>query len=131
MSSEKIKSDSYCVVGRHRSATTKSYGTITSKFSKVIIGYCSICNRKKSMTVSDNTIQAKGLGNFFKNLVKKGLMHQNMAKNTLSNRGRSLDLTAKLATAAASRNSKGALSTLPELLTSYNTRKGLYVGKKF
>ena len=73
MSYENFKSDSFCVGGRHRSATTKIYGNITSKVSKVLIGYCSICNRKKSMTVSDNTIQAEGLGNFFKNLAKKRL----------------------------------------------------------
>ena len=40
-----------------------------------------------------------------------------MAKNVLCNPGRTLDLTAKIATAAASRNSKQALSTLPELIT--------------
>ena len=38
-----------------------------------------------------------------------------MAKNVLSNPGRALDLTAKIA-AAASRNCKQALSTLPELI---------------
>ena len=64
---------SYCVRGRHRSATSIVYGDITSKCSKVLIGYWSICNRKKLMTVSDNTIQAEGLGDFFKNLCKKGL----------------------------------------------------------
>ena len=52
-----------------------------------------------------------------------------MAKNILSNSGRALDLTAKIATAAAFRNSKQALSTLPELITFYNTGKGLYLGK--
>ena len=52
-----------------------------------------------------------------------------MAKNVLSNPGRALDLTAKIATAAASRNSKQTLSTLPELITFYNTGKGLYLGK--
>ena len=52
-----------------------------------------------------------------------------MAKNVLSNRGRALDLTAKMATAAVSKNSKQALSTLPELITFYNTGKGLYLGK--
>ena len=70
MSFNKFKSDSYCVGGRHRSATIKIYGDITSKCSKVLIGYCSICNRKKSMTVSDNTVKAEGLGSFFKNLGK-------------------------------------------------------------
>ena len=52
-----------------------------------------------------------------------------MAKNVLSNPGRALDLTAKIATAAVSKNSKQALSTLPELITFYNTRKCLYLGK--
>ena len=50
-------------------------------------------------------------------------------KNVLSNPGRALDLTAKKATATASRNTKQALSTLPELTTFYNTGKGLYLGK--
>ena len=70
MSFQNSKSDFHCVGGRHRSATTKIYGDITSKNCKVLIGYCSICNRKKIMTVSDNTIQAGGLGSFFKNLGK-------------------------------------------------------------
>ena len=82
------------------------------------------------MTVNDNTIQVEGLGEFFKNLGKKGLnVSKKMAKNVLSNPGRALDLTAKIATAVASRNSKQALSTLPELITFYNTGKGLYLGK--
>ena len=67
MSFQKFKTDSYCVGGRHRSATIKIYGDITSKKSKVLIGYCSVCNREKSMTVSDKTIKAEGLGSFFKN----------------------------------------------------------------
>ena len=68
MSFNKIENDSYCVGGRHRSATTKIYGNITSKGSKVLSGCCSICSRKRSMTVSDNTIIGEGLGDFFKNL---------------------------------------------------------------
>ena len=44
-----------------------------------------------------------------------------MAKNVLTDPGRALDLTAKTATTAASKNSKQALSTLPELITFYNT----------
>ena len=89
-----------------------------------------ICHREKTMIVSDNVIQAEGLGDFFKNLGKKGLnVSKKMAKKVLSNPGLALDLTAKIATAAASRNSKQALSTLPELITFYNTGKGLYLGK--
>ena len=121
-----FKTDSYCVGEGHRSATVKIHGDVTFKVSKVLIGYCSVCNRKKSMTVSDDTIKAEGLGDFFKNLGKKGLnVSKKMAKNVLSNPGRALNLTAKTATAAASRNSKKALSTLPESITFYNTGKRL------
>ena len=70
MSFQKFKSVSYCVGGRHRSATTNFYGDITSKGSKVLIGFCSSCIRKKSRTVSDNTIQAESLGDCFRNLGK-------------------------------------------------------------
>ena len=73
MTLNKFKTDSYCVGGRHRSATKNIYGDITSKGSKVLIGYCSVCNRKKSMTDSDDTIKAEGRGDLFKNLLKKGL----------------------------------------------------------
>ena len=63
------------------------------------------------MTVSDDTIKGEGLGNFLKNLGKKGLIvSKKMAKNVSSNPRRALDLTAKIATAAASPNSKPALS---------------------
>ena len=118
MSFNKFKSDSYCVGGKHRSSTVKLYGDITSKVSKVLFGFCSKCNRKKSMTVNDNTIQAKNLGEFFKNLGKNRLnVSEKMAKNVLSNPGRTLDLTAEMATADVSKNSKQALSTLTEFIT--------------
>ena len=52
-----------------------------------------------------------------------------MARNVLNNPGQALDITAKTATAAVSQNSKQALSTLLELITFYNTGKGLYLGK--
>ena len=135
MSFQKFKTISYCVGGRHRSVTINIVGDITvnkktGKEDKLLVGKCVICDRKKTMIVSDNVIQAEGLGDFFKNLGKKGHnLSKKMAKNVLSNPGRTLDLTAKIATAAASRNSKQALSTLPELITSYNTGKGLYLGK--
>ena len=134
MSFNNFKSDSYCVGGRHKSATKNIVGEITinkktgKEDVKLLVGKCVICNRKKTMIVSDNVIQAEGLGDFFKNLGKKGLnASKKMAKNVLSNPGRALDLTAKIATAAASRNSKQALSTLPELITFYHTGKGLYL----
>ena len=88
------------------------------------------CDERKSKIVSDNVIQAEGLGDFFKNLGKKGLnVSKNMAMNVSSNPGRALDLTAKIATAVVSQNSKQALSTFTELITFYSTGKGLYLGK--
>ena len=52
-----------------------------------------------------------------------------MAKNVLKNPTRALDITANIATAAASRNPKNVMSTLPELITFYNTGIGFYLGK--
>ena len=131
MSFQKFKSDSYCVGGRHRSATVKIYGDITSKGGKVLIGYCSICNRKRSMTVSDNTIEAEALSSFFENLGGKisAKAGEKLAKNVISNPGRALDLTAKIATSAATKTPKAALSTLPEVIKFYHTVKGFYLGK--
>ena len=134
MSFQKFKSDSYCVGGRQRSASKNIVGDITiskktGKEVKLLVGKCVICDRKKTMIVSDNVIQAEGLGDFFKKLGKKGLnVSKKMAKNVLSNPGGALDLSAKIATAAASRNSKQALSTLPELITFHNTGKCLHLG---
>ena len=122
MSFQKFETGPYCVGGRHRSAAIKIYGDITSEGSKVLIGYCSVCNRKKSMTVSDNTIKAEGLGSFFKNLGKiSAKAGEKLAKNVISNPGRAFDLTAKIATAAATKSPKAALSTLPEVINFYHT----------
>ena len=83
---------------------------------------------KKSMTVSDNTNQPEGLGSFFKNLgricAKTGIK---IATNALKNPARFLEIGANVATAAASRNPKAALSTLPEVIKFYYTGKGLYL----
>ena len=38
---------------------------------KLLFGQCLLCNRKKSMTVIDDTIQAEGFGDFFRILHKK------------------------------------------------------------
>ena len=135
MNSQKFKTNSYCVGGKHHSGTENIAGEITTNKEtgrevKLLVGYCVICNRKKSMIVSDNTIKAEGLGSFFKNLRKfSSKAGKKLAKNVLSNPGRALDLTTKISTGAASRNSEQALSTLPELITFYNTGKGLYLGK--
>ena len=81
MSFSNYTSDNFCVGRKHRSATVKIYGDLTSE-GKVLIGLNSICNRKKSMNVSDNTIKAEVLGDFFRNLGKKGLMYQKRWRKT-------------------------------------------------
>ena len=129
MSSQKFKIDGYCVGGRHKSGTKKLVGEITinkktGKEVKLLVGRCVICDRKKTMIVSDNVIQAEGLGNFFKNLGKfSSKAGKKLAKNLISNPRRALDLTAKIATAAASKSPKAALSTLPEVINFYHMVK--------
>ena len=87
MNSQKFENNSYCVGGKHRSGTKNITGEITvnkktGREIKLLVGKCVICNRKKSMIVSDNTIQAEGLGDFFKNLGKKGLNVSKKWQNT-------------------------------------------------
>ena len=82
------------------------------------------------MIVSDNTIQAEELGSFFKNLGKiSAKASKKLATNVLKNTGRALEIGANVATAAASRNPKAALSTLTEVINFYHTGKSLYLGK--
>ena len=135
MNSQKFKTNSYCVGGKHYSGTKNITGEITvnkktGKQIKLLVGKCVICDPKNSMTVSDNTIQAEGLGDFFKNLGKiSAKAGKKLAKNVLCNPGRALDLTAKIATAAATKIPKAALSALPEVINFYHTGKGVYLGK--
>ena len=135
MSFQKFKTNSYCVGGRHQSATKNIVGDITinkktSKEVKLLVGKCVICDRKKTMIFSDNVIQAEGLSDFFKNLGKSSVkVGKKLAKNVLKNPSRALDITANIATAAASRSPKNVLSTLPEVINFYHTGKGVYLGK--
>ena len=75
MSFQKYKTNSYCVGGRHHSSTSNITGDITINKKtgtevKLLVGKCTVCNRRKTMIVSDNVSQAEGLGDFFKNLGK-------------------------------------------------------------
>ena len=135
MSSKKFETDSYCVGGRHKSGTKNIVGEIrnnkkTGKEVKLLVGKCMICDRKKSMIDSDSVIQAEGLGSFFKNLGKlSAKAGKKLAKNVLKNPSRALEIGANIATAAATKSPKAALSTLPEVINFYHTGKGLYLGK--
>ena len=68
------------------------------------------------------------MGSFFKNLGKiSAKAGKKLATNALKNPARFLEIGANVATAAASRNPKAALSTLPEVIIFYHTGKGLYL----
>ena len=82
------------------------------------------------MTDSDNTIKAEGLSRFFKNLGKlSAKAGTKIATNVIKNPGRALEIGANVATAAASRNPKSVLSTLPEVIKFYHKGRGVYLGK--
>ena len=75
MNSQKFKTNSYCVGGEHYSRTKNVTGEITvnkktGKQVKLLVGKCVICNRKKSMIVSDNIIEVEGLGVFLQKFGK-------------------------------------------------------------
>ena len=102
----KFKTNSYCVGGRHYSGTNHISGAITSKSNKMLRGFCTRCRRKKSMTVSDETIEAEGLKHFFKSV---GRATVNFGKKVANNPVRALEIASKIGSSAASRNPRAAL----------------------
>ena len=93
---------------------------------KLLGGTCSTCKRNKSLIVSDQTIQAEGLGDFFKHL---GSAAKNVGKKILNNPGRALEIAANIGTAAASKNPKLFAATAPDIIKFVHQGKGLYLGK--
>ena len=65
MSCETAKVDSHCVDGRHQSAAISIEGDVTKTLQSKLFGKSAQDNREKTIIVSDNTIAAEGLGNFF------------------------------------------------------------------
>ena len=131
MSFIKFKNNSYCVGGKHYSATINIRGDITQNKKtgapvKLLRGTCSTCKRNKSLIVSDQTIQAEGLGNFFKHL---GSAAKNVGKKILNNPGRALEIAANIGTAAASKNPRMIAATAPDIIKFVHQGKGLYLGK--
>ena len=131
MSFNKFKNNSYCVGGKHYSATTNIRGDITQNKKtgmpvKLLRGTCSTCKRNKSLIVSDQTIQAEGLGDFFRGIGKAA---KNVGKKILNNPGRALELAANIGTAAASKNPKLIAATAPDIIKFVHQGKGLYLGK--
>ena len=131
MSFSKFKNNSYCVGGKHYSATTNIRGDITQNKKtgaavKLLRGTCSTCKRNKSPIVSDQTIQAEGLGDFFRGVGKAA---KNVGKKILNNPGRALELAANIGTAAASKKPRMIAATAPDFIKFVHQGKGLYLGK--
>ena len=127
----KFKNNSYCVGGKHYSATTNIRGDITQNKKtgapvKLLGGTCSTCKRNKSLIVSEQTINGEGLGNFFKHL---GSAAKNVGKKILNNPGRALELAANIGTAAASKNPRMIAATAPDIIKFVHQGKGSYLGK--
>ena len=78
------------------------------------------------LIVSDQTISAEGLADFFKHIGKAA---KNVGKKILNNPGRALELAANIGTAAASKNPKLIAATAPDLIKFVHQGKGLYLGE--
>ena len=122
-----FKTNSYCVGGRHYSGTNNIRGVISAKGTKMLKGNCVKCNRNKSMTVSDATIEAEGLKDFFKSV---GRATVNFGKKVANNPIRALEIASKIGTAAASRNPRAALSATPDFIKFATTGEGIKVVQK-
>ena len=131
MSFSKFKNNSSCVGGKHYSTTINIRGDITQNKKtgapvKFLRGTCSTCKRNKSLIVSDQTIQAEGLGEFFRGIGKAA---KSVGKKLLNNLGRALELAANIGTAAASKNPRMIAATAPDIIKFVHQGKGLYMGK--
>ena len=131
MSFSKFKNNSYCVGGKHYSTTTNIRGDITQNEKtgapvKLLRGTCSSCKRNKSLIVSDQTIQAEELGDFFRGIGKAA---KSVGKKVLNNPGRAIELATNIGTAAASKNPRMIAATAPDIIKFVHQGKGLYLGK--
>ena len=122
----KFKTNSYCVGGRHYSGANNIRGFVSAKGTKMLKGNCVKC-RNKSMTLSDATIEAEGLKDFFKSV---GRATANFGKKVANNPVRALELASKIGSATASRNPRAALSATPDLIKLTTTGEGIKVVQK-
>ena len=90
-------------------------------------GNCVKCKRNKSMTISDATLEAEGLEDFFKSI---GRATVNFGKKVANNPVRALEIASKIGFAAASRNPRAALSATPDLIKIATTGEGIKVVRK-
>ena len=124
---QKFKTNSYCVGGRHYSGTNNIIGFFTSKGTKMLKINCVKFKRNKSMTVSDATIEAEGLKDFFKSVGKTTV---NFGKKVANNPVRALEIASKIGSAVASRIPRAALSATRHLIEFATTGEGINVVQK-
>ena len=123
----KFKTNSHCVGGRHYSGNNNIRGVISTKGTEILKANCINFKRNKSMTVSDATIQAEGLNDFFKSVGKATV---NFGKKVANNPLRALEVASKIGSAAASRNPKAALAATPDLIKFATNGEGISVVQK-
>ena len=124
---KKFKTNLYCVGGRHYSGFIKIHVFISAKGTKMFKCNCVKCRRNKSMTVSDATIEAEGLKDFFKSV---GKATNNFGKKVANNPVKVFEKASKIGSAAASRNPRAALSATPDLIKIATTGEGVKVVQK-
>ena len=123
----KFKTNSYCVGGRYYSGTNNIGGAVSAKGTKMLKGNCVKCRRNIFILVSDATIEAEGLKDFFKSV---GRATVNFGKKVANNPVRALEIASKIGSAAASRNPRAALSATPDLIIFATTGEGIRVVQK-
>ena len=85
------------------------------------------CKRNKSMTVSDATIEAEGLKDFFKSV---GRATVGFGRKVTNNPVRALERASKIGSAAAPRNPRAALSATLDSIKFATTGEGIKVVQK-
>ena len=79
------------------------------------------------MTVSEATIEAEGLKDFFKSDCRAT---DNFGKKVPNNPVKALEIASKIGSAAACRNPRAALSATPDLINFATTGEGIKVLQK-
>ena len=132
----KLKTNSYSVCSRHYCGTNNIRGVDSAKRTKILKGNCVKCKRSKLMILSDATIEAEGLKDFFKSVGKATI---NFGKKVANNPLRALEIASKIGDAAGTRNSKAVLAATPdsikfattgEVIRVVQKGKGLYLVNK-
>ena len=121
MSFQKFKTIWFCVGQKHYFGTKNidrevTFNKKTGKEIRILVGQCSLCNRKYQWLLVIIIYQQKTLVTFSVIYFKKDLTYQKGGKNVLENLSRAMDNPALITTADASKNPKNVLSTLNEVI---------------